>query len=244
LPQPLVFSTLAYSVRKCPPWRQLWAEAFLWAAHPSTGQSYHGQAACFAVLRCFFSRLRDPTRESSREKNTGFWTSLPSPCVAVIAGADDWPKVVAFCATATRVVEEFPGLAQRPCRPALPWRGSSSCSSPRRCNAGFPCAGSSKRFDGEEDKHLAIDGKTLRGLGEGGVTAEHPLHMVSVWATRSGLCLGTTGRLPRNPMRLPAVPVLAEVDRRQRCLGDAWTPWVVQREIAAAIIAGGGPLWS
>jgi hypothetical protein len=38
-------------------------------------------------------------------------------------------------------------------------------------------------------KHVAIDGKTLRGSHDGD-TRPHALHLVSAWATEARLCLG------------------------------------------------------
>ena len=187
----------------------------------------------FAVLRCF-SRLRDP-RGSRREKKHRFLDIVALTLCAVIAGADDWPKVVAFAQQRHEWLKSFLALPN----------GVPSCTTVARIFELLQPQALQRCFlrwleqaiDGEEDKHLAIDGKTLRGSGKGR-NAEYPLHMVSVWATRSGLCLGQQA-VAKKSNEITAVPVLLKLID----VSDAWVTLDAmgcQREIAAAIIAGGG----
>jgi predicted transposase YbfD/YdcC len=82
---------------------------------------------------------------------------------------------------------------------------------------------------------IAIDGKTLRGSGAGGVAA---LHLVSAWATANCLSLGQIA-VAEKSNEIPAIPKLLELLELQGALVtiDAMG---CQKEIAAKIVAGGG----
>jgi predicted transposase YbfD/YdcC len=84
-------------------------------------------------------------------------------------------------------------------------------------------------------KHVAIDGKTLRGSG----TAKlGPLHLVSAWATAQRLSLGQVA-VDSKSNEITAIPALLELLDIQGAIVtiDAMG---CQKAIAAKIVAGGG----
>jgi len=84
-------------------------------------------------------------------------------------------------------------------------------------------------------KHIAIDGKTLRGSARSGLRA---LHLVSAWATDAHLTLGQVAVAGKSN-EITAIPVLLELLDLKGALVtiDAMG---CQKEIAAKIVAGGG----
>jgi predicted transposase YbfD/YdcC len=187
----------------------------------------------FAVLGCF-AGLRDP-RVSRREKKHLFMDIIAIAICAVIAGANDWHKVEAFANERSGWLRTFLSLPngvpshdtlERVFELLLP-------KSLQRC---FLCW-----IDGVigqvEDKHLAVDGKTLRGSGNS-TTGQKPLHLVSVWATQAGLGLGQLA-VAKKSNEITAIPVLLE-------LLDLDNAWVTidamgcQKTIATKIVEGGG----
>jgi predicted transposase YbfD/YdcC len=89
----------------------------------------------------------------------------------------------------------------------------------------------------EEQRHVAIDGKTLRrshhrrgGLG--------PLHLVSAWATRHGISLGQVATEEKSN-EITAIPQLLEQLNLEKAVVtiDALG---CQKDIAEKIVAGGG----
>jgi predicted transposase YbfD/YdcC len=84
-------------------------------------------------------------------------------------------------------------------------------------------------------KHVAIDGKTLRGSGSARLG---PLHLVSAWATAEHLSLGQVA-VDAKSNEITAIPALLEM----LDLGGALVTidaMGCQKEIAAKIVAGGG----
>src|SRR4051812_7739146 len=133
-----------------------------------------------------FEDLRDP-RSSNREKDHPLLGIVAIALCAALAGADDWPKVVAFGQERLDWLKTFLDLPNGvPSRSTfervfagLSPRGLDRCL--RRWLDG--CAGA-LGID-----HIAIDGKALRssgcearGLGM--------LHLVSAWAGQARLSLG------------------------------------------------------
>jgi predicted transposase YbfD/YdcC len=84
-------------------------------------------------------------------------------------------------------------------------------------------------------KHIAIDGKTLRGSARNGLRG---LHLVSAWATDAHLTLGQVA-VDGKSNEITAIPVLLELLDLKGALVtiDAMG---CQKEIAAKIVAGGG----
>ncbi len=88
----------------------------------------------------------------------------------------------------------------------------------------------------EIGKHIAIDGKTLRGSGDK-AAGRNPLHLVSAWASETRLTLGQVAGSKSN--EIIAIPLLLELlDLKGATVTiDAMG---CQKEIAAKIVAGGG----
>jgi predicted transposase YbfD/YdcC len=84
-------------------------------------------------------------------------------------------------------------------------------------------------------KHIAIDGKTLRGSGSAKL---RPLHLVSAWATAQRLSLGQVA-VDAKSNEITAIPALLELLDLKGALVtiDAMG---CQKDIAAKIVAGGG----
>jgi predicted transposase YbfD/YdcC len=82
-------------------------------------------------------------------------------------------------------------------------------------------------------KHVAIDGKTLRGSHDG-ETRPNALHLVSAWATEARLCLGQLA-VDQKSNEITAIPLLLELLDIE---GDTVTIDAMgcQKEIAKAIV--------
>lgn len=89
----------------------------------------------------------------------------------------------------------------------------------------------------EIGKHVAIDGKTLRGSGDK-AACRNPLHLVSAWASETRLTLGQVA-VDSKSNEITAIPLLLELlDLKGATVTiDAMG---CQKEIAAKIVAGGG----
>ena len=89
----------------------------------------------------------------------------------------------------------------------------------------------------EIGKHIAIDGKTLRGSGDKAAQC-NPLHLVSAWASEARLTLGQIA-VDSKSNEITAIPLLLELlDLKGATVTiDAMG---CQKEIAAKIVAGSG----
>lgn len=89
----------------------------------------------------------------------------------------------------------------------------------------------------EVGKHIAIDGKTLRGSGDK-AAGRNPLHLVSAWASEARLTLGQVA-VDSKSNEITAIPLLLELlDLKGATVTiDAMG---CQKEIAAKIISAGG----
>jgi predicted transposase YbfD/YdcC len=89
----------------------------------------------------------------------------------------------------------------------------------------------------EIGKHIAIDGKTLRGSGDK-AAGRSPLHLVSAWASEARLTLGQVA-IDSKSNEITAIPLLLELlDLKGATVTiDAMG---CQKEIAAKIISAGG----
>lgn len=89
----------------------------------------------------------------------------------------------------------------------------------------------------EIGKHIAIDGKTLRGSFDK-AAGRNPLHLVSAWASEARLTLGQIA-VDSKSNEITAIPLLLELlDLKGATVTiDAMG---CQKEIAARIVAGGG----
>jgi predicted transposase YbfD/YdcC len=90
--------------------------------------------------------------------------------------------------------------------------------------------------DSEQPEHIAIDGKTACGSHRD--QREHPLHLVSAWASRLGLTLGQVA-VAEKSNEITAIPcVLRMLELKGAIVTiDAMG---CQKEIAQQIVAGGG----
>ena len=89
----------------------------------------------------------------------------------------------------------------------------------------------------EIGKHIAIDGKTLRGSGDK-AAARNPLHLVSAWASEARLTLGQVA-VDSKSNEITAIPLLLELlDLKGAIVTiDAMG---CQKEIAHKIVSAGG----
>lgn len=89
----------------------------------------------------------------------------------------------------------------------------------------------------EIGKHIAIDGKTLRGSGDK-AAGRNPLHLVSAWASEARLTLGQVA-IDSKSNEITAIPLLLELlDLKGATVTiDAMG---CQKDIAAKIISAGG----
>jgi predicted transposase YbfD/YdcC len=89
----------------------------------------------------------------------------------------------------------------------------------------------------EIGKHIAIDGKTLRGSGDK-AAARNPLHLVSAWASEARLTLGQVA-VDSKSNEITAIPLLLELLNLKGAIVtiDAMG---CQKEIAHKIVSSGG----
>lgn len=93
--------------------------------------------------------------------------------------------------------------------------------------------------DAEEGqpRFVPIDGKTLRGSG-GAKHREHPLHLVSAWATKQGMTLGQVA-VDSKSNEITAIPKLLEMLELSGAIVSI-DAMGCQKEIAKEIVGGGG----
>ena len=186
-----------------------------------------------SIWRCF-STLRDP-RRSRREKKHLLLDIIAIALCAVIAGAQDWPRVVAFGVRRRDWLRTFLALPNGiPSRStfervfaALSPHGLQSCLLRW-------LAGCGERLGLE---HIAIDGKTLRHSGSrhDGLAA---LHLVSAWATQAHLSLAQVA-VDTKSNEITALPVLLQLLGLKGALVtiDAMG---CQKDIAKQVVQAGG----
>ncbi len=186
-----------------------------------------------SIWRCF-SGLRDP-RASRRPKKHPLLSIVAIALCAALAGAADWPQVVAFASSRRDWLGTFLELPH-----GIPSRSTFerlfAALSPRGLNHCLRlwlrgCAGV---LDVE---HIAIDGKTLCGSGD----AAHGLgllHLVSAWATRAKLSLGQVA-VEGKGNEITAIPELLKLLNLRGALVtiDAMG---CQKGIARQIVEAGG----
>jgi predicted transposase YbfD/YdcC len=181
----------------------------------------------------FFRPLRDPRRQH-RRKHLLIDIIVVALC-AVLCGANDWQQIATFARRRRAWLETFLALPN-----------------------GIPSHDTFERvFDRLDPQlfqtcfrrwvealahtlgiaHLAIDGKTLRGSGNG-PKGWKPLHLVSAWATQCHLTLGQVA-VDAKSNEITAIPALLELlDVRGVLVTiDAMG---CQKEIARQLVEGGG----
>lgn len=168
------------------------------AASPAS----HGPSHSHAITK-YFRKLKDP-RRAHRRKHLLQDIIVIALC-AVIAGAQDWQEVVLFGRERLTWLKRFLKLANGiPSHDTfervfdrLEPRAFQACFRQwvQAIQAALPI------------KHIAIDGKTLRGSGS---TKLGPLHLVSAWATSQRLSLGQVA-VDEKSNEITAIPTLLEL---------------------------------
>jgi predicted transposase YbfD/YdcC len=183
------------------------------------------------AIRWYFGKLRDP-RVQRRKRHLLLDIVVIALC-AVISGCDDWQQIETF----GRARHDWLRTFLR-----LPHGIPSHDTFERVLDRLDPQAFQACFRDWMQALHtalglsqIAIDGKTLRGSGVGGVKA---LHLVSAWATANCLSLGQVA-VDEKSNEIPAIPKLLELLDLNGALVtiDAMG---CQKDIAAKIVAGGG----
>ncbi|MFZ3328013.1 MAG: ISAs1 family transposase [Methylocella sp.] len=188
-------------------------------------------AQAHAAIRKYFRKPRDP-RVRRRRRHLLLDIIAITICAA-IGGCDDWQRVETFARGRHEWLRTFLRLPE----------GVPSHDTFERVF---------DRLDPEEFQacfrdwmralhealglsRIAIDGKTLRGSGAGGLKA---LHLVSAWATAHCLSLGQVA-VDEKSNEIPAIPQLLELLDLHGALVtiDAMG---CQKAIAAKVVEGGG----
>src|SRR3954452_23555346 len=179
----------------------------------------------------FFAKLQDPRRAHRRLHR--LQDILVIALCAVIAGAQDWQQIVTF---GRKRLDWLRGFLELP--NGIPSHDTFERVfdrlKPQAFQACFrdwvQAVSTSLRI-----KHIAIDGKTLRGSGSAKLG---PLHLVSAWATAQHLSLGQVAVADKSN-EITAIPKLLELLELNGALVtiDAIG---CQKEIAKQIVGGGG----
>jgi predicted transposase YbfD/YdcC len=151
----------------------------------------------------FFAKLRDPRRAHRRLHR--LQDILVIALCAVIAGAQDWQQIVTFGRKRRAWLGGFLELPN-----GIPSHDTFERVfdrlKPQAFQACFrdwvQAVSAALRI-----KHIAIDGKTLRGSGSAKLG---PLHLVSAWATAQHLSLGQVAVAAKSN-EITAIPVLLEL---------------------------------
>jgi predicted transposase YbfD/YdcC len=151
----------------------------------------------------FFARLRDPRR--ARRRLHHLQDIIVIALCAVIAGAQDWQQIATF---ACKRIDWLRGFLELP-------NGVPSHDTFERVFCRLRPGAFQACFrqwvkaitNGLQLRHVAIDGKTLRGSG----TAQlGPLHLVSAWATELQLSLGQVA-VDSKSNEITAIPELLQL---------------------------------
>src|SRR5262245_31371734 len=165
-------------------------------------QAAQGQRSDLSIPR-FFAQLKDPRRSHRRLHQ--LQDIIVIALCAVIAGAQDWQQVETF----GRKRRDWLGRFL-----ALPNGIPSHDTFERVFNRLQPQAFQACFREWVQAitaalriKHVAIDGKTLRGSGSAKLG---PLHLVSAWATAQHLSLGQVA-VDAKSNEIPAIPALLDL---------------------------------
>jgi predicted transposase YbfD/YdcC len=193
-------------------------------------QIAQGRHADLSIPR-FFANLKDPRRAHRRLHL--LQDILVIALCAVIAGAQDWQEVETFGRKRLDWLRRFLELPN-----GIPSHDTFERVfdrlKPQAFQACFrdwvDAVSAALRI-----KHVAIDGKTLRGSGSAKLG---PLHLVSAWATAQRLSLGQVA-VAEKSNEITAIPELLELLDLHGALVTV-DAMGCQKEIAAQIVAGGG----
>ena len=178
-----------------------------------------------------FSKLKDPRRAHRRLHL--LQDIIVIALCAVIAGAQDWQEIETFGRKRRGWLQQFLALAN-----GIPSHDTFervfNRISPRAFQACFrewvQAVSAALRI-----KHVAIDGKTLRGSGS---AALGPLHLVSAWATAQHLSLGQVA-VDAKSNEITAIPALLELLDLQGALVTIGAMGC-QKTIARQVVGQGG----
>jgi predicted transposase YbfD/YdcC len=183
-----------------------------------------------AIAR-FFRRLKDP--RSTRRRRHLLLDIIAIALCGVIAGCDDWQQIETFGKHRRVWLKQFLQLPN-----GIPSHDTFERVFDRIDPAAFQACFRDwvqAVCDGLGLKHIAIDGKTLRGSGSDRLKA---LHLVSAWAADNQLTLAQVATDEKSN-EITAIPQLLEL----LCLKGALVTidaMGCQKDIAAKIVAGGG----
>jgi predicted transposase YbfD/YdcC len=179
----------------------------------------------------FFAKLKDPRRAHRRLHQ--LQDILVIALCAVIAGAQDWQAVETFARKRRDWLQRFLALAN-----GIPSHDTFERVFDRIRPAAFQACFREwvqAVSAALKIRHVAIDGKTLRGSGSAKLG---PLHLVSAWATAQHLSLGQVA-VDAKSNEITAIPALLGLLDLNGALVtiDAMG---CQKEIAAKIVDAGG----
>jgi predicted transposase YbfD/YdcC len=186
--------------------------------------------ADLSIPRCF-AKLKDPRRSHRRRHR--LQDILVIALCAVIAGAQDWQEIETFGRKRKDWLRRFLTLPN-----GIPSHDTFERVFDRLQPQAFQaCLREWMRAvsDALRIKHVAIDGKTLRGSGSADLG---PLHLVSAWATAQRLSLGQVA-VDAKSNEITAIPTLLDLLDLSGALVSI-DAMGCQKEIAAKIVAGGG----
>lgn len=178
------------------------------------------------AIKTYFRKLKDPRREGA----------VLHPLINIVAiavcgivcGCDDWQQIAVFGVQRKDWLSKFLTLGKE-----MPSHDTFERVFDRiDPNAFQHCfrQWTDALAEGLGLKHIAIDGKTLRGSGRGNIKA---LHLVSAWASENCLSLGQVACAEKSN-EITAIPELLEM----LCIKGALVTidaMGCQKEIAAAI---------
>lgn len=183
------------------------------------------------AIKHYFRKVRDP-RRPGRKRHLLLDIIVVTLC-GTIAGCNDWQQIETFARARHDWLKKFLRLPQGiPSHDTL--ERVFDRLDPQAFQAGFR-AWMQALHEALGLCQIAIDGKSLRGSGVGGLPM---LHLVSAWATANGLSLGQVA-VEAKSNEIPAIPQLLELlDVRGALVTiDAMG---CQKGIAAKIVGRGG----
>lgn len=183
------------------------------------------------TIKHHFRKLKDP--RINRHKKHQLLDIIVIALCAVVCGAEDWQQIAKFGHERHDWLKRFLSLST-----GVPSHDTFERVFDRidprafhQCFQSWVAALSEKL----KIKHIAIDGKSLRGSGSDKLGA---LHMVSAWATEHHLCLGQVATAEKSN-EITAIPELLELLDLQGAIVtiDAMG---CQKAIASKIVDRGG----
>jgi predicted transposase YbfD/YdcC len=179
----------------------------------------------------YFKKLKDPRRRHRRRHS--LQDIIVIALCAVIAGAQDWQEIAIFGQERRSWLQRFLQLSN-----GIPSHDTFERVFDRLCPQAFQTCFRQWVEVIQEAlpiKHIAIDGKTLRGSG---ASKLKPLHLVSAWASAQRLSLGQVATSEKSN-EITAIPLLLDLLDLKGALVtiDAMG---CQTEIAQKIVERGG----